>query len=86
MADEALLEAVLDHPRVALIAGDLLAAGTADRDRRVSAAVQEQQRLFAAFAARRDLGRDESHVIEVIEVERLQIDGFGARLAERAQG
>ncbi len=36
------------HPRVAMVAADLRPAGTAQRHRRITAAVEKQHRLFAA--------------------------------------
>ena len=48
MADQALAEPVIDQPGVADGAGEAMAAGAAQRQRRIAAAIQEQQRLFAA--------------------------------------
>jgi hypothetical protein len=47
MADELATEAMLDQPGRALRAFDALAAGAAQRDRRIAAAIEEQQRLLA---------------------------------------
>ena len=62
VADEALEEPVLDHPRVTVIAADLMPAGTADRDRRIATPVQEEHRLLAIVDALKHLadqpGRD----------------------------
>ena len=49
MADERALEAVLDQPGVAVRAVEPEAAGAAERERRIAAPVQEQQRLLAAL-------------------------------------
>src|ERR1700747_2834835 len=46
MADQALAKAVIHQPGVADGAGKAMAAGAAQRQRRVAAAVEEQQRLF----------------------------------------
>src|ERR1039458_5512311 len=43
------LEAVIDQPGVAIRALQAEAAGAAERERRVAAAIEEQQRLLAAF-------------------------------------
>ena len=56
VADEALAEAVLDHARVALVAADLVAAGAADGEGRVAAAVEEEERLLAGGEALADRG------------------------------
>ena len=55
MADQPPLEAVIDQPGVAVRAGQAIAAGVAQRQRRKAAAVEEQQRLLAALE--RDLHR-----------------------------
>ena len=52
MADKAFEETMLDHPRVAMIAADLLPAGAAKRDGGIAAPVQEQHRLFPARECR----------------------------------
>src|SRR5262245_54289188 len=49
VADELALEAVIDQPSVAVRAGEAEAAGAAQRQRRIAAAVQEEQRLFLAL-------------------------------------
>ena len=49
VADQPLLEAVIDQPGVAIRALQAEAAGAAERQRRVAAAVEEQQRLLFAF-------------------------------------
>ena len=51
VADEAAAEAMFDHTRVAGVAADLMATGAADRQWRVAATVQEEQRLFAGGEA-----------------------------------
>ncbi len=56
MADKAFEEPVFDHARIAVIAADLVAAGAADRDGRVAAPVEEQERLFPALDPRADGG------------------------------
>ncbi len=49
MADQPLAKAMIDQPGIAIRALQAEAAGAAERERRVAAAVQEQQRLFFAF-------------------------------------
>ena len=49
MADEPPLEAVIDQPGVAVRTGEAVAALPAERERRIAAAVEKQQRLFAAL-------------------------------------
>ena len=49
VADQLLAEAVIDQPGVAVRAGEAEAAGAAQRQRRVAAAVEEKQRLLAAL-------------------------------------
>ncbi len=46
MADQPPLEPVIDQPGIAILAGEAIAAGAAQRQRRVTAPVQEQQRLL----------------------------------------
>ena len=55
VADQPPPEAVIDQPGVAVLAGEPMAAGVAQRQRREAAAVEEQQRLLAAL--QRDLHR-----------------------------
>ena len=55
MADQPPPEAVIDQPGVAIRAGQPVAAGAAQRERRKAAAIEEQQRLLAALE--RDLHR-----------------------------
>src|SRR5689334_13496628 len=47
MANELALEAVIDQPGVAVRAAEAKAAGAAEREWRVAAAIEEQQRLLA---------------------------------------
>ena len=49
MAHKPLLESMLDHPRITVIAADLMPAGTTHGDRRIAAPVDEQQGLLALF-------------------------------------
>ena len=49
VADQPPLEAVIDQPGVAIRALQAEAAGAAQRERRVAAAIEEQQRLLFAF-------------------------------------
>ena len=49
VADELAAEAVIDQPGVAVRAGEAEAAGAAQRQRRIAAAVEEKQRLLAAL-------------------------------------
>ena len=55
VADEPPPEAVIDQPGVAVRAGQAVAAGAAQRERRIAAPVEKQQRLLAALE--RDLHR-----------------------------
>src|SRR5258705_400661 len=63
VADELPAKAVIDQPGVAVRAGEAEAAGAAERERRVAAAVEEKQRLLAAFGCglyrARERGRGE---------------------------
>ena len=52
MADQLLAEAVIDQPGVAVRAGEAKAAGAAQRQRRIAAAIEKQQRLLARAPAR----------------------------------
>ncbi|KNX40623.1 hypothetical protein ROTO_28080 [Roseovarius tolerans] len=56
MADQPLLETVLDHPRIAMLTSDLMPAGPADRGRRIAAPVEKQQRLLPRRHPRIDRG------------------------------
>ncbi len=49
MAHQLALETVIDQPGIAVRAGEAEAAGAAQSERRVAAAVEEQQRLLPAF-------------------------------------
>ena len=49
VADELAAEAVIDQPGVAVRAGEAEAAGAAQRQRRIAAAIEKQQRLLAAL-------------------------------------
>ena len=49
VANKLAAEAVIDQPSVAMRAGEAKAAGAAQRQRRIAAAIEEEQRLFAAF-------------------------------------
>src|SRR5262249_46559341 len=55
MADELAAEAVIDQPGVAMRAGEAKTAGTAQRERRIAAAIEKEQRLL--FALDRGLDR-----------------------------
>src|SRR5260370_25227408 len=55
MADQALAKAMIDQPGVADRAGKAMAAGPAQRQRRIAAAIEEQQRLLAPFHREPDL-------------------------------
>ena len=57
VADQPLQKAVLHHARIAVIAAHLVPAGAAERDRRITTPVQEQQRLFALVHPRRHRSR-----------------------------
>jgi len=47
VTDQPLAEAMIDQPGVADRAGKTMPAGTAQGQRRIAAAIEEQQRLFA---------------------------------------
>ena len=49
VAHQSFLEPMIDQPGVAMRALQAEAAGAAQRERRIAAAVEEQQRLLAAF-------------------------------------
>ena len=49
VADQPLAEAMIDQPGVAIRALQAEAAGAAERERRIAAAVEEQQRLLLAL-------------------------------------
>ena len=55
MADEPPPEAVIDEPGVAIRAGKAIAAGAAERERRIAAPIEKQQRLLLAFERELDL-------------------------------
>src|SRR5260370_39379953 len=55
MANETLTESVIDQPGIADGAGKAMPAGPAQRQRRVAATVEEQQRLLAPLDRRLDL-------------------------------
>src|ERR1700722_6598681 len=64
VADELPAETVIDQPGVAVRAGKAEAAGPAERERRIAAAIEEKQRLLAALERAPDRagerGRDEA--------------------------
>ncbi len=80
VADEAVPEAMLHQPRIAVGAAHAVAAGAAERERRIAAPVQEQQCLLAAldrlahrrFETRRDPASARRRRLA-------QIDGFERR-------
>ena len=47
MTDQPLAKAVIDQPRIADVAGKAVTAGAAQRQRRIAAPIEEQQRLLA---------------------------------------
>src|SRR5262249_38760401 len=49
VADEATLEPVIDQPGVAIRTGEPKSALPAERERGIAAAIEEEERLFAAF-------------------------------------
>src|ERR1700688_4839943 len=55
MADQTLAKAMIDQPGVADGAGKAMPAGAAQGQRRVAAAVEEQQRLLAPLDRKADL-------------------------------
>src|SRR5581483_3075725 len=55
MAHQPVTEAVIDQPRVADGAGEAMAAGPAQRQRRIAAPIKEQQRLFLPLDRKPDL-------------------------------
>jgi hypothetical protein len=62
MADQPLAKAVIHQPGVADSAGKAMPAGAAQRQRRVAAAVEEQQRLLAGAQRGVESGLDRSKV------------------------
>ena len=52
MADQPTLEAVIDQPGVAIRALQTESAGAAQRQRRIAAAIEEQQGLLARDSAK----------------------------------
>ena len=63
MADQPLAKAVIDQPGIAIRGRQAMAAGAAEHQRRVAAAVKEQHRLLARSSAVSTLGqprRDEA--------------------------
>ena len=87
VADEPPPEAVVDQPGVAVRAGEAEAALPAERQRRVAAAVEEQQRLLAALERGLDrLGqprRDEASARRTLGAQIDRLDG-GQMLAAEA--
>src|SRR5439155_23385360 len=55
VANQPALEAMIDQPGVAVLAGEAMAAVAAERERRITAPIEEQERLLAA--RKRDLDR-----------------------------
>ena len=55
MTDQPLAEAMIDQPGVADGAGEAMPAGAAQRQRRIAATIEEQQRLLAPLDARSDM-------------------------------
>ena len=53
VAHEHAAEAVLDHPGGAIRAFILMAAGIAERERSITAAIEKKQRLLAAVERRK---------------------------------
>src|SRR6202008_2741530 len=80
MADQALAKTVIDQPGIADGAGEAMAAGAAQSQRRIAPAIKEQQRLLAPF--HRDLNfsgkfrRDEAAARRLLAA---QIDCLDAR-------
>ena len=57
MTDKPLAEAVIHQPRIANGTGKTMTAGAAQRQRRITAAIEKQQRLFLALNCDFDLFR-----------------------------
>ena len=84
VADELAAEAMIDQPGRAVGAGEAEAAGAAQRERRVAAAIEKQQRLLAAL--QRGLHRAGQHRRNVMprrrrfaaQIDRLDGDGADA--------
>ena len=55
VTDQPLAKAVIDQPGVADGAGEAMPAGAAQRQRRIAAAIEEQQRLLALLDRELDL-------------------------------
>ncbi|MEY9106359.1 hypothetical protein ABH999_002555 [Bradyrhizobium yuanmingense] len=89
VTDEALAKAMIDQPGIADGAGEAMAAGTAQRQRRIAAAIEEEQRLLAPLDRGPDLAgeprRDEAAARGRLAA---QIDGLDMRhvLAAEARG
>ena len=86
MADERGAEAVLDQPGRAIGAFEPMAAGAAERQRRIAAPVEEEQRLLAALARRLDardrLRRQPAPARRALALE---VDGRDLGQARRAE-
>src|SRR5690242_15993373 len=81
MADELTLEAVIDQPRIAVRAVEAKAASAAQRERRVTAAIEEQQRLLAPLQrGLHDAGKARRDEAAARRAFALQVDGFNRRL------
>src|SRR6185295_4317251 len=86
VADELALEAVIDQPRVAVRAIEPEAAGAAERERRIAAAIQEQQRLLAALQrGLDDAGKTRRDEATARRAFALEVDRLDRRLARTAE-
>src|ERR1700687_3140747 len=86
VADQPPLEAVVDQPGVAVRACQAKAALPAERERRIAAAVEEQQRLLAAFERGldrlRQSRRDETPARRAFDAQIDRLDGRNMLAAE----
>ena len=86
MADQAAPEAVIDQPGIAVGTGQAKSALPAERERRVAATVEEQERLLAALDRAphrlRQSRRDEAPARRTFEAQIDRLDGGKMRSAE----
>ena len=86
VTDQLLAETVIDQPRIAVRAGEAEAAGAAQRQRRVAAAIEKQQRLLAAldrgFHRARERRRNEAAGRRALVAQIDRLDGRQLLAAE----
>src|SRR5258708_35581676 len=82
MADELAPKAVIDQPGVAVRTIEPEAAGAAERERRIAAAIEEQQRLLTAFQRRlHRAGKPRRNEASARRALPLQVGRLGPRVA-----